>query len=67
MRDTSSPYLTTREAASFLRYSLGGFKKAVIRYRIPHLNRGHQMLFLKTDLIDIWTAKQRAVPKGDAA
>lgn len=51
-----SPYLTSREAQRFLRYeTLAGFMKAVHRWQIPHLQRGKRRLFLKTDLVRVWT------------
>ena len=57
-----SPYLTTKEAAEFLRYSVSGFRKAVERYRIPHICRGHQKLFTKADLIRVWTGDRPRRP-----
>jgi len=63
-----SPYLNTREAAEFLRYgSVGGFLKAVKRYDIPHIARGHNKLFLKADLVNVWTSPSRRKRKDDAA
>ena len=54
--EATSPYLTSAEAQEFLRYqTLGGFMKAVHRLRIPHLVRGKRRLYLKTDLIRVWS------------
>jgi len=63
-----SPYLNTKEAAEFLRYkSVSGFKKAVRRYDIPRIERGREKLFLKADLISVWTLPSRRKRKDDAA
>jgi hypothetical protein len=62
-----SPYLTIGEAAAYLRYKTNdGFMQAVRRLRIPHLWRGRQRLFLRTDLERVWTHPQR-VRKDPAA
>lgn len=51
-----SPYLTIHEAAAYLRYkTVGGFMQAVRRVRIPHIIRGRERLFLRTDLERVWS------------
>jgi hypothetical protein len=63
--ERESPYLTTVEAQRFLRYeSLSGFMRAVHRWRIPHLQRGKRRLFLKTDLVRVWTRPVGYRPRG---
>jgi hypothetical protein len=46
-----SPYLTTAEAAQYLRYpSVGWFRKQVLRYRIPCVQRGRRKFFTRQQL-----------------
>lgn len=55
-----SPYLTIQEAADYLRYrTVGGFMQAVRRLRIPHIIRGRERLFLRTDLERVWSRPPR--------
>jgi hypothetical protein len=64
---SESPYLTSAEAQRFLRYeTLAGFMKAVHRWRIPHLQRGKRRLFLKTDLVRVWSRPVGYRPRGTA-
>ncbi len=57
----ASPYLTSEEAAEFLRYETpAGFLKAVRQRGIPMLIRGRRRLFLKDDLIHGWARPLRA-------
>lgn len=56
-----SPYLTLHEAADYLRYqTVAGFRQAVRRLRIPHLVRGRERLFLKSDLERVWSRPTRS-------
>lgn len=55
-----SPYLTIREAADYLRYkTTDGFMTAVRRLHIPHILRGRERLFLRTDLERVWAHPTR--------
>lgn len=55
-----SPYLTIREAADYLRYkTTDGFMTAVRRLHIPHILRGRERLFLRTDLERVWSRPTR--------
>jgi hypothetical protein len=55
-----SPYLTIREATAYLRYkTASGFMQAVHRLRIPHILRGRERLFLRTDLERVWARPVR--------
>ena len=64
--EMNSPYLKTAEAAEFLRYrSISGFMRAVHRLRIPHIVRGKSRLFLKTDLIRVWSRPIGYRPRGE--
>lgn len=51
----TSPYLTSEEAAAFLRYdTVSGFLQAVKHRGIPMLIRGKRRLFLRDDLVSAW-------------
>lgn len=57
----TSPYLTSEEAADFLRYdTVAGFLKAVKRRHIPMLIRGQRRLFLQADLVRAWSRPVKA-------
>jgi len=62
-----SPYLTLREAAAYLRYkTTDGFMSAVRLRRIPHILRGRERLFLRTDLERVWVHPTRSRKKSVA-
>jgi len=59
----ASPYLTLAEAAEYLRYqTVSGFMHAVRSRNIPHIRRGRQRLFLRTDLERVWSRPNRKRP-----
>jgi excisionase family DNA binding protein len=52
----TSPYLTTDEAAAYLRYaSVQAFRRIVRRRGIPHIRRGRRLIFTQAHL-DEWMA-----------
>lgn len=56
-----SPYMTSQEAADFLRYgSVHGFLRAVRARAIPSLLRGRARLFLEDDLKTGWRKPVKA-------
>ena len=62
----ASPYLTIAEAAAYLRYKTNdGFMQAVRKYHIPHILRGRQRLFLRTDLERVWSRPVRLVARRE--
>lgn len=57
----TSPYLTSQEAADFLRYkTVNGFLQAVRKRAIPNLIRGKALLFLQDDLVKSWARPVKA-------
>jgi hypothetical protein len=59
----NSPFLTSVEAADYLRYkTVAGFHKAVIRYNIPCIRRGREKLFKQADLVKCWNSPLRPTP-----
>lgn len=57
----TSPYLTSAEAAAYLRYrSVDGFLRAVRARAIPSLIRGRSRLFLQDDLVKSWARPVKA-------
>lgn len=53
--NVESPYMTRAEATAYLRYTTEkAFMRCVVRLRTPHVIRGRQRLFLKSDLDQMW-------------
>ncbi|MFC1888846.1 helix-turn-helix domain-containing protein [Thermodesulfobacteriota bacterium] len=50
--ETSTPYLSCREAAEYLRRSSGAIRNLVMRRAIPFHKPGGRLLFVKSELDD---------------
>lgn len=60
-REIDTPYLTTDEAANYLRFpSTRAFRKSVKRYGIPCLRRGKRMFFTKQGLDEFMAVADEA-------
>lgn len=59
-RPLGSPWLSTREGATYLRMGFGEFRKVVARGEVPSYHRGNTN-FVCTDDLDEW---MRSLPSG---